>query len=150
MVSFAQDARASSPMPGPSPRIFELSALFGRAERLEARRNRRWTAPVATPQRLDHELLEDGGAFEAAWAKEIAALIALKRRAMPQAQAIADETRAETERLAARIEAARCRTFDGLKVKARAQLWRRNGEPETTPRPRLSSPGKSTASICAA
>ncbi|HYA73548.1 MAG TPA: hypothetical protein VEF36_10380, partial [Roseiarcus sp.] len=32
-------------------------------------------------------------------------------------------------RVAARIEAARAITLDGLKVKARAILWRRNGEP---------------------
>jgi hypothetical protein len=152
MVSFTQNARARalSPMPEPSPRVFELSALFGRIERLEARRNRRWTAATATPPRLDDELIEDGSAFEAAWEKEITALIALKRRATPQAEIAARETRAETERFATRIEAARCRTLDGLKVKARAQLWRRNGEPETTLRRDLSPADKSAPEARAA
>ncbi len=148
MVSFAQNAcaRAFSSMPGPSPRVFELGALFGRIERIEARRQRRWPAPAAAPQRLDQELLADGAAFEAAWEREIAALIALKRQTTPQTLRAASATRAETERLAARIEAAHCGTLDGLKVKARAQLWRRNGEPaDGALRPRIVPPGKSVA-----
>ncbi|MBV8473352.1 MAG: hypothetical protein JO234_08030 [Hyphomicrobiales bacterium] len=146
MVSFAQNACARA-MPGPSPRVFELGALFGRIERLEARRLRHSPAQAAAaPHRLDQELLAEGVAFEAAWAREIAALIAVKRQTTSETRRAASETRAETERLAARIEAAHCRTLDGLKVKARAQLWRRNGEPAGgTLRPRIVPPGKSAA-----
>lgn len=129
-------ARALSTMPAPSPHVFELGALFGRVERLEARRRRRSPSPfLAPPARLDFELLVDGAAFEAAWAEEVGSLIALKRLGTPQAEMAADAARAVTERLAARIEAARPSTLDGLKVKARAQLWRRNGELTLAVRP---------------
>lgn len=131
MFSVTQNvrARALSAMPGPSPRFFELAVLFGRIERLEARR-RRWSGAIATPAgRLDVELLADGAAFEAAWSQEVAALIALKRHNTSRARRVANATRKATERLATRIEAARPSTLDGLKVKARVQLWRRNGEP---------------------
>lgn len=122
-------ARTLSAMPGPSPRVFDLGALFGRIERLEARR-RRWIGAVAVaPARPDVELLADGAAFEAAWSAEVAALIAFKRRNTPQAEAAVGAARAATARLAARIESARPAGLEGLKVKARAQLWRRNGEP---------------------
>ena len=145
MVSFAQNACARA-MPVPSPRVFELGALFGRIERLEARRRRHSSGQASAPQRLDQDLLAEGVAFEAAWAREIAALIAVKRQTTSETRRAASETRAETERLAARIEAAHCRTLDGLKVKARAQLWRRNGEPAGgTLRPRIVPPGKSAA-----
>lgn len=129
-------ARALSAMPAPSPRVFELGALFGRIERLEARRRRRSPSLFAAPPaRLDVELMADGAAFETAWAEEVGALIALKRTNTPLAEMTIDAARARTERLAARIEAARPSTLDGLKVKARAQLWRRNGEPTQAVRP---------------
>lgn len=135
-ISTNPRVRALSSMPAPSPRVFELGVLFGRIERLEARRSRRPSSALATaPARLDAEILEDGAAFEAAWAEEIAALIALKREETPQAERAAQIARAATERLAARIEDARAGTLDGLKVKARALLWRRNGEPLKPHRP---------------
>ena len=112
------------------PRYFDLGALFGRVERFEARRKRYAPSPVMTPPRaLDAALLEQGGAFERAWAKEIATLIALKRNDTPEARLAARRARATTARLAHRIESARAVSLDGLKVKARANLWRRNGEP---------------------
>jgi hypothetical protein len=125
--------RALSEMPEPSPCFFELGALFGRVERFEARRNRRPAGAVtSSAARLDVQLLDDGALFEAAWAEEVAALIALKRINTSQAECAARCARAATERLAARIEASRASTLDGLKVKARAILWRRNGEPLET------------------
>lgn len=112
------------------PRYFDLGALFGRVERLEARR--RLYAPsavMAPPRALDAALLEQGRAFERAWAKEVAALIAVKRNDTPEARFAARRARSACERLATRIELARAVSLDGLKVKARAILWRRNGEP---------------------
>ena len=129
-------ARALSSMPAPSPRVFELGVLFGRIERLEARRRRRSPSLFAAPPaRLDVELLADGAAFEAAWAEEVDALIALKRLNTPHNEMAVSVARAAMERLAACIEAARPSTLDGLKVKARAQLWRRNGELTQAVRP---------------
>jgi hypothetical protein len=112
------------------PRYFDLGALFGRVERLEAyRRRRNPAALVASPRPLDAALLEKGAAFELAWAKEIAALIALKRRETAETRLVARRARAATERLAERIETMRAHGLAGLKVQARATLWRRNGEP---------------------
>ncbi len=112
------------------PRYFDLGTLFGRVERFEARRKRYAPSPVMVPPRaLDAALLEHGGAFERAWANEIATLIALKRSDTPEARFAARRARATTARLATRIETARAVSLDGLKVKARAILWRRNGEP---------------------
>jgi len=112
------------------PRYFDLGTLFGRVERLEARRRRYApSAVMAPPRALDAALLEQGRAFERAWAKEIATLIALKRNDTPEARFAARRARAATARRAERIEMAHAVSLDGLKVKARATLWRRNGEP---------------------
>jgi hypothetical protein len=112
------------------PRYFDLGTLFGRVERLEARRRRYApSAVMAPPRALDAALLEQGRAFERAWAKEVGTLIALKRNDTAEARFAARRARAATERLAARIETARAVSLEGLKVKARAILWRRNGEP---------------------
>ena len=118
------------------PRYFDLGTLFGRVERLEARRRRYApSAVMAPPRALDAALLEQGDAFERAWAKEVATLIALKRNDTAEARFAARRARSATERLATRIELARAVSLDGLKVKARAILWRRNGEPLGTDRP---------------
>ena len=112
------------------PRYFDLGALFGRVERIEARRKRYAPGAVTAPSRaLDAALLEQADAFEAAWAEEVATLIALKRSDTPQARCAARRARAATARLARRIESARAVSLAGLQVKARAILWRRNGEP---------------------
>jgi hypothetical protein len=84
---------------------------------------------MTPPRALDAALLELGRAFERAWDKEIATMIALKRNDMPEARFAARRARAASARLAERIEMARAVSLDGLKVKARAILWRRNGEP---------------------
>ena len=87
------------------PRYFDLGTLFGRVERFEARRKRYAPSAVMVPPRaLDAALLEHGGAFERAWAKEIATLIALKRNDTPEARFAARRARATTARLAQRIE----------------------------------------------
>ena len=127
---FSDDDGLSCSLRIREPRYFDLGTLFGRVERLEARRKRYApSAVMAPPRALDAALLEQGGAFERAWAKEIATLIALKRSDTPEARFAARRARAATERLAERIETARAVSLDGLKVKARAILWRRNGEP---------------------
>jgi hypothetical protein len=112
------------------PRYFDLGALFGRLERIEARRKR--YAPgvaVAAPCALDAKLLAQGAAFEAAWAEEVTALIALKRSETLQTRTAARRARAKTARLAAAIEQTRAASLAGIQVKTRATLWRRNGEP---------------------
>jgi hypothetical protein len=129
-ISTDSECRGASELQARNHRYFDLEALFGRVERFEARRNRGRTGAVTSPpRRLDAKLLREGGDFEAAWAYEVATLIAMKRLNTPEADAIARSARAATARVAARIEAARAITLDGLKVKARAILWRRNGEP---------------------
>ena len=112
------------------PRYFDLGVLFGRVERLEARRKRYAPGAVlAAPRGLDADLLERGDAFEQAWAEEVAALIAQKRNDTRETRLAVSRARAATARLAAQIEASRASSLAGLKVKARAILWRRNGEP---------------------
>jgi hypothetical protein len=132
-VSTGSAAPAVSERYGPAARAIDLGALFGRIERFEARRNAaRGVAAASTTRGLDRELIADGGIFEAAWARELEALIALKRLNTAEARAAAKSARAATARLVARIEIARAITLDGLKVKSRAILWRRNGEPLET------------------
>ena len=112
------------------PHYVDLGTLFCRVERREAQRKRfAPSAIIARPRALDAALLECGGAFERAWIEEVAALIALKRSDTPQARFVARRARARTARLAERIETARAASLAGLKVKARAILWRRHGEP---------------------
>ncbi len=129
-ISRDSDRRARSKLPAYDGRYFELDALFRRLERFEARRNgERTSAVTSLARRRDAELLEQGGAFEAAWAHELATLIEMKRLKTPEAEALARSARAATALIAARIETTCATTLDGLKVKARAILWRRNGEP---------------------
>jgi hypothetical protein len=82
----------------------------------------------ATPQPLDAQLIEDGAALEAAWQGELRSMIAA-RRGGAQEKAAARAVRAASEDIVRRIETARALTLDGLKVKARAESWRRDGEP---------------------
>lgn len=129
-ISRDSDRRAWSKLRTCDGRCFDLDALFRRLERIEARRGGGRTSAVASPARRgDAELLAHGGAFEAAWARELAALIEMKRAKTPEAEALARSARAATARIATKIEATAATTLDGLKVKARAILWRRNGEP---------------------
>ncbi len=129
-ISADPNARGLPQLQHDGRRDFDLGALFGRVERLEARRNRhRSGAMFSPPRHLDAKLLREGEEFEAAWVREIATLITSKRLNTPEAEANARLARAATARLAERIEESRAITLDGLKVKARASLWRRNGEP---------------------
>ena len=111
------------------PRYFDLGALFGRVERFEAYRRRSLGALIAPQRSLDAALLKEGAAFEKTWSKEVAALISLKRNDTAETRIVARRARAATARLAEKIEMARAASLAGLKVKARVQLWRRNGEP---------------------
>jgi hypothetical protein len=111
-------------------RHFAPEVLLKRLERWDSRRGaERSGAFASAPARPDAELLEQGEALESAWAREIAALIAVRKRGTPKAVAAACFARAATAQVAARIDTADATTLDGLKVKARAILWRRNGEP---------------------
>jgi hypothetical protein len=83
----------------------------------------------SVPQHLDADLLRELHALDDTWSRELTALIEMKRDRTPEAVAAAEITRAATARVVTRIEAAKAMTFDGLKVKARAALWRRHGEP---------------------
>ena len=74
-------------------------------------------------------LLREGAALDDAWRYEVATLIVQKRLNTPEADAIAEAARAATADIARRIEAAEAMTLDGLKVRARAMLWSRHGEP---------------------
>ncbi len=78
---------------------------------------------------MDAKLFEEGEALEVAWAYEVATLIAMKRLKTPEAAAVAKAARAASARVASRIETTKAMTLDGLKVKARAILWRRYGVP---------------------
>jgi hypothetical protein len=100
-------------------------------DRFGPRRDGARSAPLdSSPQPLDAHLLADGEALEAAWQAELRAMIAA-RRGGAQAVAAARAVRAECAAIVARIEATRALTLDGLKVKARAESWRRDGAPLT-------------------
>ncbi len=109
---------------------FNQRPCLRRMEQCDARRNAARTGALASPPRhLDAKLLEDGEALEAAWQYEIATLIAMKRLKTPEADEAAKAARAACALVVGRIERANAMTLDGLKVKARAILWTRNGEP---------------------
>ena len=130
--SIAMDCerRPSSKFSAQDRQPFNQGAYFRRMEQFDARRNGARTGAVTSaPRHLDAKLLEEGEALEAAWAYEIATLIAKKRLGTPEADAAANAARAACALVVGRIEAAHAITLDGLKVKARAILWTRNGEP---------------------
>lgn len=56
-------------------------------------------------------------------------MIDFRRSPNPATRTAVSETRAAAGVIVARIETARALTLDGLKVQARAVLWRRDGEP---------------------
>jgi hypothetical protein len=105
------------------------STVSRRVDRLSLlRRNTR--LPVqSVPQHLDADLLRELQNLDDTWSRELSALIEMKRERTPETVATAEISRAATARVVARIEAAKAMTFDGLKVKTRAALWRRHGEP---------------------
>ncbi len=132
-IAMDYQRRPSSKFTAYNRQPFNQSAqgsYFRRTEQFDARRNGARTGAVTSaPQHLDARLLEDGEALEAAWGYEIATLILMKRLRTPEADAAAKAARAATALIVDRIEAANAMTLDGLKVKARAVLWTRDGEP---------------------
>jgi hypothetical protein len=103
------------------------SAFFARMEGLDAKR--RATSENENPVNLDTALLNAREALENAWAVEIEKMIAMRRAGTPEARAAVEAARNVTARIVMHIEAQRAVTAEGVKVKARAALWRRNGEP---------------------
>ena len=81
------------------------------------------------PRHLDFRLLRERAALEKAWLVEVTALIRQKRVGTAEAEAAAETARAATAVVVRRIDALKASTLDGLRVKARADLWRRRGEP---------------------
>jgi hypothetical protein len=129
-VTMDYERRSSSNFAARTRQEVNRGAHFRRMEPFDARRNGARTGAVTSPpQHLDARLLEDGEALEIAWGYEIAMLIVKKRLRTPEAEAVANEARAAAALVVRRIEAANALTLDGLKVKARAILWTRNGEP---------------------
>jgi hypothetical protein len=106
------------------------NAFVRRMERLSGGRTKADAgAPKAAVQFSDAKLLLESQALETAWRFEVAALIIGKRLKTAEAAAVAKRARAATAAVVRRIERAKASTFAGLQVKARAVLWRRNGEP---------------------
>lgn len=105
------------------------STVSRRLDRLSLLRRTNRSPIKSVPQHLDADLLGELHALDDNWSRELTALIEMKRERTPEAVAAAEITRAATARIVLRIEAAKAMTFDGLKVKARAALWRRHGEP---------------------
>jgi len=123
-TTFRAPFQPAAPRPVPGYEVLQR-----RMDRLGARRDSARSAPFeAPPLPLDFHLLADGEALEAAWQGELRAMIAA-RRGGAEARTAAREARAESEAIVRRIEQARALTLDGLKVKARAESWRRDGEP---------------------
>ena len=103
------------------------NAFLARMERLDAQRQEE--SMETKPQHLDRDLLKAREALDTAWAVEIEKMIAMRKTGTLEARAAAEAARDATARIVLHIEAQRAATGDGLKVKARAALWRRNGEP---------------------
>jgi hypothetical protein len=106
------------------------NAFLRRMQRVNAGRANVW-AGAAKPAAIfsDARLLMDNEALETAWRYEVAALMVMKELNTPEAAAIANQARAATAAVVRRIETARATTPAGRQVKARAILWRRDGEP---------------------
>jgi hypothetical protein len=123
-------SRPSLQFPFPGGEHLNQDAFLKRMERLNARREKaKGAVPVPAPQVSDAELLKEGEALENAWRFEVAALMVMRRLNTPEVAAVAERARAVTEAVVERIEAAPALTPTGLEVKARAILWRRDGEP---------------------
>jgi hypothetical protein len=114
---------------------FNHDAFLRRRERLNARRENATTViSRPAPHYTEAMLLQDGEALETAWRYEVAALMVMRRLKTAEALAIAAAARSATKTVVQRIEAAKTDTRGGLDVKARAILWRRDGEPLTPDR----------------
>jgi len=108
---------------------FNQQALARRMDRIGSRPAGRPVLVSSVPQHLDARLLEDGAALETAWQAELATMVAFRRTPTLERRAAVKAARAAAEAIVARIETARALTLDGLRIQARAVLWRRDGEP---------------------
>ena len=123
-------SRPSLQFPFPGGEHLNQEAFLKRMARLDARREKaKEVVPAPAPRVSDAELLREGEALENAWRFEVAALMVMRRLNTPEVAAVAERARAVTQAVVERIEAARALTPAGLEVKARAVLWRRDGEP---------------------
>jgi hypothetical protein len=128
-ISAQFQGRPASPSPFIVGGDLNPNGLLSRMERLNARREKREAAAKSKVQLSDATLLLEADAMENAWRFEVAALIVAKRLKTPEADDVAKRARAVTASVVRRIEQAKATTVAGLQVKARAVLWRRNGEP---------------------
>ena len=123
-------SRPSLRFPFPGGEHINQDAFLKRMERRDARREKAKADAIRpAPQYPDAALLEAGEALENAWRFEVAALMVTRRLNNPEVAAVAQKARAATEAVVTRIEATKALTLAGLAVKARASLWRRDGEP---------------------
>ncbi len=105
-------------------------AFSMRMERLIPRRKEnRMGAVKGAPRHPDALLLAERKILDDAWTVEVMAMIAAKKAKTPEADAALTAARTQTAQIVRRIEIMRASTLDGLRVKARADLWHRNGEP---------------------
>ena len=122
--------RPASPSPFIADADLNPNAFLRRMERVRrGRADGHEGAAKATVQLADAKLLLEAEVLETAWRFEVAALMISKRLKSAEAAAVATKARAATASVVRRIERAKASTFAGLQVKARAVLWRRNGEP---------------------
>ena len=129
-VSRDYDGRSSPRLPPSNRQRVNQDAFLRRMEWLSISRDAgRTNAARSAPQHLDAKLLKEREALDKAWTYEVAASFVANRLNTAEADEIAKAARAASAVIARRIEAATALTLDGLKVKARAALWRRHGEP---------------------
>jgi len=77
-----------------------------------------------------------------AWAVEVEKMILMKRTRTSEASADFEAAKHVTRRIVLKIEMLHASTAEGFKVKARAALWRRNGEPPSVKKSRGSLGGR--------
>jgi hypothetical protein len=124
-------------------------AFLVRMTRLDAKqRESRATDASATLAHLDLELLKAREALDNAWAVEVEKMILMKRTGTSQASADFEAAKTATKQIALRIEMLHASTPDGFKVKARAALWRSNGEPLSAKKSRGSLRDRLSARQC--
>jgi hypothetical protein len=127
----------------PNLRSAGRRAFLARMARLDARQRESLAidANVALAH-LDVELLQALEALDNAWAVEVEKMILMKRTATLEASRDFETAKSVTRRIVLRIEMLHASTAQGLKVKAKAALWRRNGEPPSVKKSRRLSAGQ--------
>jgi len=99
------------------------SIVSRRVDRLSILRGDNRSSIKSAPQHLDASLLAERRALDDAWARELSALIAMKRTPTPEAIAVAEAARTATGRIVTRIEMTKAMTFDGLKERDHLVIW---------------------------